>query len=741
MGFQTVLRFGTDISLQGVQSITEEGKPAQICLQGLQCATQYYAIADLLEDGVRIAQSEKVGFQTVDCGSMSVTYSSYRRSSCHEHVVIYTYTSTNAPSACILHAVGPDNFVANYQGIIDSAHSTVTFEIDDWDGGVNYDVYATLYDLYGEEQQSVVTTLTSGTINVISLAVVSQTQTSVTLSINKCNDCGFYNGWVDVWLGTEDPNTDPSDFHKYFNSTDSAITITGLAAGTSYWFKATYTCDDHTTEVYSGIVSGTTAADWASTAFTITNNASSQRTLTLKKSTQFTPNDGLYVRRWETRKSGASIWSNTDCSGSDRTITLNAGQSVEIRAKYIHDTGPSNYQDTPLFEFQNVQGSDWEVSGNVGSLLTPNWADGQWTNINQTKNNLSNLFTPSSVGLTTAEHMVVPNIPSYGICLYNAFAGQTALVTPPDTSRITVVRGYNAGSEWSRGMFENTFANCTSLATPPNLSGVTTVHERGMRTMFANCTSLATLPNLAGITRIYSDGCKEMCSGCTSMTGTPVFAALRRVDTHGMELMFENTGLTGGADLSGVTTDGNYAFQQMYTWSTNLATPGALPNIAEPSEGAYANMYNSCFSLTAPPRMGHITTIGRFVCDGMFGGCSSLATAPDLTKVVRIGYYGCSAMFMSCTALQTGADIRRATGYDTGMIADLYNGCARLTTAYLPSPTDVNQFWSQCEPTNWLASVAGSGRVIAATQTMLDGAPRDSVNGIPSGWTGVVQAV
>ena len=689
MGFQTTIRFGTDISLQGVQSITEEGKPQQICLQGLQCATQYYAIADLLEDGVCIAQSEKVGFQTVACSLMSVTYSSYRRSSCYEHVVVYTYSSTYAPSACVLHAVGPDNFVANYQGTIDSAHGTVTFEIDDWDGGVNYDVYATLYDIYGEEQQSVTTTLTSGTINVISLDVISQTQTSVTLGISKCNDCGFFNGWVDVWLGTEDPNTDPSDLHKYFNSTDSAITITGLAAGTSYWFKATYTCDDHTTEVYSGIVSGTTAADWASTAFTITNNASSQRTLTLKKSTQFTPNDGLYVRRWETRKSGASTWSSTDCSGSDRTITLNAGQSVEIRAKYIHDTGPSNYQDTPLFEFQYAQGGNWEVSGNVGSLLTPNWADGQWTGITQTNNNLSNLFTPSSVGLTTAEHMVVPNIPSYGICLFNAFNGQTALVTTPDTSRVVDVRGYNAGSEWSRGMFESMFENCTSLATLPNLTNVTTVRERGMHSMFNGCTSL-----------------------------------------------------TVGANLSSVTRISAHSFANMYYGCTGLLTTGVLPNVSTVAEDAYGHMYCGCTSITAPPRMTQITYISRFGCDEMFNGCTSLASAADLSNVRSIEYYGCQGMFGGCTALETGADIRNFTSnYNTACIDAMYMNCSRLTTAYLPNPNNPQYFWSDVGAGWWLYGVAQNGRVIAPSQAALQYVPTNDVSGVPSGWTAVIEPV
>lgn len=689
MGFQTVLRYSTDISLQGASSINEEGQPNQICLQGLQSATTYYTMADLLEDGVRVAQSEKANFTTLAAGAMSVTYSLYRRNSCNEHVVVYTYSSTYAPSACVLHAVGPNNFVANYQGVIDSSNNTVTFEIDDWDGGVNYDVYATLYDIYGEEQQSVTTTLTSGTINVISLAVVSQTQTSVTLSISKCSDCGFFNGWVDVWLGTEDPNTDPSDFHQYFNSTDSTITITGLAAGTSYWFKATYTCDDRTTEVYSAIVSGTTAADWASTAFTITNNASSQRTLTLKKSTQFTPNDGLYVRRWETRKSGASTWSSTDCSGSDRTITLNAGQSVEIRAKYIHDTGPSNYQDTPLFEFQYAQGGNWEVSGNVGSLLTPNWADGQWTGINQTKNNLSNLFTPSSVGITTAEHMVVPNIPSYGICLFNAFNGQTALITPPDTSRITDVRGYNEGSEWSRGMFESMFENCTSLATLPNLTNVTTVYERGMYSMFNGCTSL-----------------------------------------------------TAGANISSVTRISAHSFASMYYGCTGLLTTGVLPNVSTVAEDAYGHMYFGCTSITAPPRMTQITYISRFGCDEMFNGCTSLASAADLSNVASIEYYGCQGMFGGCTSLQTGADIRKFTSnYNTACIDAMYLNCSRLTTAYLPNPNNPQYFWNDVGAGWWLYGVSQNGRVIAPSQAALQYVPMNDVSGVPSGWTAVIEPV
>lgn len=862
MAFQTTVRYGTDVTLQGVQSVTEDGKPQQVCLQGLQCASQYYVMADLLEDGVRVAQSEKVGFQTLACGLMSVTYSSYRRSSCSEHVVVYTYSSTYAPSSCILHTEGPNGFVANYQGTIDSVHNTVTFEIDDWDGGVNYDVYATLYDIYGESEQSVTTTLTSGTINVITLSVTAQTENTVTLGISKCNDCGFFNGWVDVWLGTEDPNTDPSDFHEYFTSSDTSITITGLSEGTSYWFKATYTCDDHTTEVYSAIVSGTTTAGYSGQYLTIENPAGTYGVARIfyGQSGSSAPLDGVLQysldngQTWNTQNAVNFSYSATQpfveipVGGKMLCKSTNNGTNGErlyITAKMcvvygnilsmVYGDNFRNRQNItiPDYWFKNFFNSSKISSAEnlkipvavVGrhsfygmfygcdDLVTPPSLGSVTTIYNSGCTSMfegcTRMTTPPDLsGLTTiaenagcwrmffgctrlATPPYLTNLTTFGQTstgeCSSMFEGCTALTTAPNLSGITATNNATFNSMFKdctalttppnmsnlttidRNGCVSMFEGCTALLAPPNLSNVTTVVAYGMKTMFKdcssmtttpdfsgittvqeealhatlqNCSSLTTLPNLAGITRIYQYGCKEMCSGCTSMTSTPVFTALRRVDTYGMELMFENTGLTSGADLSGITTDGNYAFKQMYTWSTSLTSPGSLPNITAPSEGAYSNMYNSCTSLATPPNMSHITKIGRFVCDGMFGGCSTMRTVPDLTSVTSLGYYGCSAMFMACTQITTGADIRHATAdQNTGMISDMYNGCRMLTTAYLPSPTDINLFWSQCQPNDWLADVASGGYVIATTQTMLDGAPRNSASGIPSGWTGVVQSV
>lgn len=747
MAFRTVLKYGTDPSLQTLQGVIEkEGKPETITLQGLAVQTTHYAQAELYEDGGLQATSQNVRFTTL-ADSITLTFAQYRRQGDGTHKITYNYTSTYALTSAILYWDITAQRQGTCQGQIDSTNHVITFDVPNgeanggMDGnGATYTIRAKGWDVYAVEGISADTSITTSTMNNVSITATATGQTTVDVAITKFLDSGWQSGVVKWWGENDNPATDTPLGSAAIQESTATYTVTGLTQGTTYQFRADITTASPSTTVGCAVVLATTAADAKGTELNFTNNSNAAATLWFKVGsyasgqesqtfvgnykvnngdwTSFTVDKQQYSGQYvnvTTVPSGGTVWlrSNTTklCTSANRDNKLYLGDSNHTP---VSTTVAGN-----ILSLGHLQNGAWK--GN--SKVTPSAYE--YANFFNGNTSISAIADISGLYLGN----INPNAEGWG---YRLFEGQTNITVPPTEMPTGVVGEY--------GMYEM-FKDCSSMTTTPDFSGITTVNRSGLSAALQNCSSLTTLPNLSAITRVYSYGCKEMCSGCTSMTGTPVFAALTRVDTHGCELMFENTGLTGGANLSGVTTDGNYAFQQMYTWSTNLSKPGALPNIVDPSEGAYSNMYNSCFSLTAPPRMGHITTIGRFVCDGMFGGCSSLATTPDLTSVGRIGYYGCSAMFMSCTALETGADIRRATGYDTGMIADMYNGCTRLTTAYLPTPTDVNQFWSQCEPTNWLASVAASGHVISTSQAVLDGAPRNSASGIPANWTGVVQAV
>lgn len=749
MAFQTVLKYGTDPSLQTLQGvITKEGKPATITLQGLAVQTTHYAQAELYEDGGLQATSQNVRFTTL-ADSITLTFAQYRRQGDGTHKITYNYTSTYALTSAILYWDMTAQRQGTCQGQIDSTNHVITFDVPNgeanggMDGnGATYTIRAKGWDVYAVEGISADTSITTSTMNNVSITATATGQTTVDVAITKFLDSGWQSGVVKWWGENDDPATDTPLGSAAIQENTATYTVTGLTQGTTYQFRVDITTASPSSTVGCAVVLATTQADAKGTELNFTNNSNAAATLWFfvgqyasgQEAQNFVGNykvgngdwtsftvdkqqySGQYVNV-ATVPAGGTVWlrSNTTklCTSANRYNKLYLGDANHAP---VSTTVAGN-----ILSLGHLQNGAWK--GN--SKVTP--SDYEYANFFGSISGLSMLVADAS-GLYLGN--INPNAEGWG---YRLFNGQANITTPPTAMPTGVVGAY--------GMQEM-FCNCSSLTTTPDFSGITSVNNSGLKGALQNCYSLTTLPNLSAVTRVYNYGVSEMCSNCSGMTGTPAFPALGRVDAYGMKLMFENTGITGGANLSGVTAVGVNAFEQMYTWSTSLATPGILPNVAKPAEGAYANMFNSCTSLSTPPRMDHITEISRYMCDGMFGGCTSLTTAPDLTSVTAIYNYGCSAMFMSCTALQTGADIRNAvSGFNTGCLSEMYEGCGRLTTAYLPTPTDYTWFWNNIELTDWLKDVAASGHVISASQAVLDGAPRDSVNGIPSGWTGVVQSV
>lgn len=475
MAFQTVIRYSTDAGLQGASSVHEDGKPNEICLQGLQCDTQYYVMADLVEDGVRVAQSELKSFTTLKCGAMTLTYDYYRRTSCAAHTVVYNYTSNYAASSCILHVAGPNGFTANYQGVIDSNAGTVTFTASDWEGGEGYTFNATLYNIYGDQFTSGTTSVTSGTIDEIELSVTAVTETTVTLAISKCNDCGFYVGWVDVWLGTEDPDTDPSDFHETITSSDTGITITGLTSDTAYYFRGTFVCDDEQTEITGAAVSATTAHDYSADYMTIENVGTTNVNVTWRKLGSSDRPASLYASEDGTNWTS---YSARDPMENLPSFTLNKGKKRML--KVSKSSGRNGFVDFA---------SDGQVIV-YGNALSMIYGDNFVNHSNIPVQGLKWMFlghTDSpNTQIISAEHLVFGK--------------------PGDSVIID--------EEGCYGMF----AGCPNLRYAPVMSNVIRVGQNGLNRLFAGCQALEKGVDLSGVASVGTTGCEQLYYNCSSLT-------------------------------------------------------------------------------------------------------------------------------------------------------------------------------------------------------------------------------
>ena len=580
MGFQTVIRYSTDAGLQGASSVHEDGKPNEICLQGLLCNTQYYVMADLVEDGVRVAQSEKADFTTLACGSMTLTYDYYRRTSCAAHTVVYNYTSTYAASSCILHVAGPNGFTANYQGVIDSNAGTVTFTASDWEGGEGYTFNATLYDLYGEELTSATTSITSGTIDEIELSVTAVTETTVTLAITKCNDCGFYAGWVDVWLGTEDPDTDPSDFHETITSSDTGITITGLTSDTAYYFRATFVCDDRTTEVTGAAVTATTKAH-EYRYFYLQNTTNGSNTFTLNTTGTPATSDLSY-------SIDGSNWVAFGLNTATETVIVPQGGKIYLRSSTGLSTNGNNYVKFSMIR-QHTAG------GHIASLL-------DYTNMDSCS-----------------------SIPDKSFM--NLFYGDTYLT---DTSAMDW-HGVTAIGKFS---CHSMFYNCTSLTAAPDLSDVASIDSDGCEYMFYGCSSLTAAPDLSDVARIGEWSCRDMFNGCASMTSATGFGKLTSVSAHGCTGMFRGCSLlTSTLDLSGVTSIGDNGCTGMFAYCTSLTAAPDLSKVTTVGGYGCSQMFMYCTSLTTAADLRRVTTVGGN-CAQMYAHCESLTSvyAPRISS-------------------------------------------------------------------------------------------------------------
>lgn len=523
MSFNTKVIYDTNSSFTSLQSVEESGQPSSITLQQLTPNQQYYTKAELYENGSLQSVSSIEQFSTLAQGLGTITYSSCTRSG-YDYIVVYNYTSTYAASSAVLVRQGNPQYT--YQGVIDSNNGTLTFTLDDLACcGTHYLVYAYFEDIYGEHFQSGSTTITTTTVNEISITSTTPYETSIEVDLSYVIDSGFTWSWVDWWYAYQDPETEQSQGHTFFGNGDDSVVMDNLTEGTAYKFRATITLGDGVTMVNSTVVTAsTTAHDYSNDYFTVKNKYNGNNTISLNAS-------GVISQTVYFSKDNGENWSS---------ISISNNSSTSSTTKYI---GPLPSGGTLLMR----------CSGGLA-------ANGSHISLYSTYNievygNLYSLYYNS------------PQAPSGTLNNY-AFAH----LFENNRTLVSAEKLWLGVRTVPIGMFENMFYSCTSLTTPPSLDNIVTVNENGMKSMFSACESLTTAPQMSNLTTIGITATREMFKNCTSLTTAPDLRRVTSVNDYGMENMFY--GCTSLSTAYAPTMTWNTA--KMRNWLSGVANTGTL---------------------------------------------------------------------------------------------------------------------------------------------------------------------
>ncbi len=216
-------------------------------------------------------------------------------------------------------------------------------------------------------------------------------------------------------------------------------------------------------------------------------------------------------------------------------------------------------------------------------------------------------------------------------------------------------------------------------------------------------------------------------------------------------MFYKCTNLTVGPELP-ATTLAVECYYMMFLQCTSLAVAPELPATTL-AERCYFCMFSGCSSLTVAPEL-PATTLAESCYDQMFThsgltvapelpattlapqcygtmfwDCQNLTTAPALPATTLAEYcYG--AMFQECPNLTT-APVLPATTMVEGCYNYMFNGCTQLNSVTCLATSGLNA--KNCTQ-KWLEGAAATGTFTASSSTNWT---KNSVSGIPSGWTRV----
>lgn len=536
-----------DFSNPSVES--ESGQPSSVELTGLDSNETYYTKAVLKNDGVVEDESQMTSFQTLPAGTIVLNHNQTNRSG-YGYDVEYIYSSTYAPSWATLSTNG-----STFQGFINSAQHSVSFWVTGLTPGTAYLTSVTMGDIYGETatvQGSIVATV----VNEITITGTHASYTSVDVDVSYILDGGFYVGYVEWWLGTQDPSTDQSDGHEYFTDGTGTVTIQGLNEGTEYKFRASVTLNDQVTTINSNVVAASTDTDYSSKYFTIKNVSSGNNTIGIKASSQ------LYRRTVYFSTNNGGSWSSVQATTSGATITtLAPGGEVIVR----HTGALGKQNDTAQMYTQFTSTDNYEVFGNISSLTNG-------VNYKNKSTMPSYAFRNLFAGRLVAAHNL--SFDSYTNASERGCNGMFAssLITTPPKLPMT---------DLSDSSYEGMFMRCESLITAPELPA-TNLTSGCYHNMFYGCIALATAPQLPS--RTLSTSCYDgMFDGCISLVSPPQLPA---------------------------TTLSTSCYEGMFRGCSSLETTPYLPSETL-SARSYWAMFYGCSSLTEGCNLEHVTSITK----------------------------------------------------------------------------------------------------------------------------------
>jgi len=504
---------------QGEETILDiAGTPQSYCLQGLQAATSYRLQAVLFNDGIQLAQSNIASFTTLPAGSISLTLHNISREG-YNYRVHYLFSSTYTLTNATLSFNGQ-----TFQGTISG--NTITFIVTGLTAGDAYLYNVTATDVYGF-QETVTGSITTTIINQVNIYYASRTENSVTFDLVYLHDYTFVSGWIDVWLSTQNPDTDQSISYDMWADGDSSVTATGLTYETTYKFRAAMTVVDAfgtQTTVYSSVLTQTTAEhDYSNDYFTIKNETSAANEILFQSGYNYG------FKSVDVSVDGGSTWQTKTASFNGTLLgTLQAGGSMLVR-----HTG--SLGETVHHKFNAT--ANFSVSGNITSLTegTPK------SNATMPVKAFYYLFQGTRT-LVSAENLKFDgytNVSEKG-CSY-MFFGCNSLTTPPTLPWLSV--GVSS--------FEGMFSGCSSLREMPELKA-TVLAEGCYMNMFYDCTSLASskiLPAKKAAGRCY----EQMYYGCTSLASAGKMP-LTNLEKRSCYYMFAGcSSLTKGVDIRAVT--------------------------------------------------------------------------------------------------------------------------------------------------------------------------------------------
>ena len=338
--------------------------------------------------------------------------------------------------------------------------------------------------------------------------------------------------------------------------------------------------------------------------------------------------DANFTKTIEYKKNDEDWVSITSSTGASTTISVNAGDIVQIK-------GDNRQCGKSSGSYNTFSGSTivFEAEGNIMSLIDSTGYAAKTTL--QDSFNFYRLFM-NCRGLTSAENVIFPATALTQACYDSMFASCTTLTVAPELPATTL----------APNCYQYMFINCVALATSPVLPA-TTLAQSCYSGMFGGCTGLTIAPELPA-TALTTECYSSMFRDCKSLTTAPKLPATALEYMCYCGMFSGCTNLTAAPELPATAlTYGCY--QTMFAFCTNLVTAPELPATTLATH-CYSNMFSFCTNLSVAPSILPATTLVNYCYNYMFYYCTSLMTAPELPATILVNNC-CQGMFNNCTSL------------------------------------------------------------------------------------------